>query len=168
MINSLLYQAGLAITSIVFLFMGVGGWAILALGIAVFLVDCLIEYYKTDDIEKWIKCCEYGCEYSKLPNETFRYLYDNYLIGYNNSFNNQDFLKSFWKNKEGNNTNYVIQIKTYYKILNDFSFDTFVYKVKENNDAIVFNLNPSNFDNLKKLTLSIKFYNNEKNIYIDN
>ena len=162
-----LYQAGLAITSIVFLFMGVGGWAILALGIAVFLVDCLIEYYKTDDIEKWIKCCEYGCEYSKLPNETFRYLYDNYLIGYNNSFNNQDFLKSFWKNKEGNNTNYVIQIKTYYKILNDFSFDTFVYKVKENNDAIVFNLNPSNFDNLKKLTLSIKFYNNEKNIYID-
>lgn len=91
-------------------------------------------------------------------------MYDNFLIGSDDSI--KDFMKNQWKN-ELLNTRSLIQIKTYYKILNDFTCECCFWKNRQNElKGFVITLISTSFENLKTIDLVYK-QNNQDNSYFE-
>lgn len=155
-------EAVIVIATITLIFIPGYGWAALLCIVLSIFLDMLIDYYKTDNVEKWLKCCKYGCEYkaiadkkAKLPNSTFNTLYNNYFT--------DKSIKDFKKNwtSDDNSIQNPTQISAYYRILNDFSFELSIYKDKmtKGNVALCFKISALSFLDFQKLELKINIKN---------
>lgn len=157
-------QAGIAITTIIFICCNMAaGWMVLLFVIS-YALDKLIDYYTIDDVQKWIKCCKYGIEYNKVPNNTFKTLHDKYLVGYKKY--QYDKIKEIWLGTSNEETlsSEGLQIAAYYKIINDFDFDWVLYKDKYTSQviAVSFVIKALSFTQFSKLSLKINAEVQEK------